>query len=346
MSAESSSPKNSFTPEEADLRLTAEGWFRRRGAGLSPSERQELELWLSSDPRHTRAFARLDPKRSALDWPVAAGATEAILAGLEVRKRRRRIRRGVYQSMAVAALIVVGFAFWPRNRLTPAVPQGVQAELKVLKPTTQTLPDGSIIELKEGARFTTDFTDTMRRITLTRGTAHFNVAKNPLRPFIVSAGKVAVKAVGTAFSVEYGTQDVTVLVTEGRVSVAATESSTTDNSGAAAEPVAFVDAGAGVIVSPSENRVQKIAVSDAGDELTWRIPRLEFSGVALGNVAQTMNRYNKVKLVLKDSALEKLQVSGALRADKLNALVAMLEAEFHLGVNRPDASTVELRAAR
>jgi len=95
MSAESSSPKNSFTPEEADLRLTAEGWFRRRGAGLSPSERQELELWLSSDPRHTRAFARLDPKRSALDWPVAAGATEAILAGLEVRKRRRRIRRGV-----------------------------------------------------------------------------------------------------------------------------------------------------------------------------------------------------------------------------------------------------------
>jgi len=144
--------------------------------------------------------------------------------------------------------------------------------VKILKPTTQTLPDGSVLELREGAQFTMDFSDATRRITLTRGTAHFSVTKNPLRPFIVSAGNVAVKAVGTAFSVEYGSQDVTVLVTEGRVSVAAAERSTKvskDSSTGEVEPLAFVDAGAGVMVSSSENRVQKIAVSDAGDELAW-----------------------------------------------------------------------------
>ena len=40
-----------------------------------------------------------------------------------------------------------------------------------------------------------------REVTLTRGEAWFKVAHDKTRPFIVSAGRIRVRAVGTAFSV-------------------------------------------------------------------------------------------------------------------------------------------------
>ena len=51
------------------------------------------------------------------------------------------------------------------------------------------------------------------------GEAYFTVAKNPGRPFVVAAGGVGVRAVGTAFNVRLDSDAVEVLVTEGRVQV-------------------------------------------------------------------------------------------------------------------------------
>jgi transmembrane sensor len=59
----------------------------------------------------------------------------------------------------------------------------------------------------------------MRRVILQRGEAHFEVTKNPQRPFLVTAAGIDIRAVGTAFGVQLGTTAVEVLVTEGRVSV-------------------------------------------------------------------------------------------------------------------------------
>jgi len=58
-------------------------------------------------------------------------------------------------------------------------------------------------------------------VRLVRGEAHFTVAKNPARPFIVEAGGVAVRAVGTAFDVRHADGAIEVLVTEGKVHVRA-----------------------------------------------------------------------------------------------------------------------------
>src|SRR5690606_33594553 len=68
---------------------------------------------------------------------------------------------------------------------------------------------------------TANFTRSTRSVALDRGEAHFNVAKDPKRPFQVSAGVGTVTAVGTAFNVQRR-QDahVVVTVTEGIVEVA------------------------------------------------------------------------------------------------------------------------------
>ena len=63
---------------------------------------------------------------------------------------------------------------------------------------SRALDDGTVVELNGGAEIEVQFTAAERRLRLVRGEAHFQVAKNPLRPFVVEAGGVAVRAVGTA----------------------------------------------------------------------------------------------------------------------------------------------------
>jgi transmembrane sensor len=54
---------------------------------------------------------------------------------------------------------------------------------------------------------------------LKQGEAFFEVAKDPNRPFVVSAGSKRVVAVGTKFSVRRDADSVGVVVTEGKVRV-------------------------------------------------------------------------------------------------------------------------------
>ena len=70
--------------------------------------------------------------------------------------------------------------------------------------------DGSLISLDFGW-------PTPAGVTYWRGEAHFQVAKNANRPFVVQAGAVEFRAVGTAFDVQLGATQVQMIVTEGRV---------------------------------------------------------------------------------------------------------------------------------
>ena len=86
------------------------------------------------------------------------------------------------------------------------------------------LDDGSTLELNAASAVRVQFTAAERRVKLESGEAHFAVAHDTARPFIVSAGGIAVRAVGTAFNVRYATGgDIEVTVTEGKVAVSGVE---------------------------------------------------------------------------------------------------------------------------
>ena len=74
------------------------------------------------------------------------------------------------------------------------------------------MPDGSIVELNRGAALKVDYTPEMRRVELVSSEAHFDVAKYPDRPFIVSAGGVDFRAVGMAFNVKLTGDSVELLI--------------------------------------------------------------------------------------------------------------------------------------
>src|SRR5688500_14994795 len=171
-----------------------------------------------------------DDSLPALAWVHRASAEDELLrdvAGKVRRKRARRIAAGSALLLAVAlgalgtrlvkspSATVAGNPSHPAATfdVAAAVPIQSTPTTTVSRPETRTLPDGSVVELNAGAELALEFNSALRRVTLVRGEAHFQVTKNPERPFVVRAGNAEVRAVGTAFAVQLGTGLVDVLVT-------------------------------------------------------------------------------------------------------------------------------------
>lgn len=345
MNAESSPSFSASRGRGLDtVRAAADAWVRRRDAGLSASEQRELRFWLSADPSHAAAYSQADQTRTPLDWPLYSDATDEILAGLETRARKRNKRRRIVATSAVACAVVIlalGLVLHePTPRGDGELHRAASRTLTVVEPRRQTLPDGSTVILKDGAEIHVDFSGSTRVVTLRSGTAHFTVASNPARPFVVQAAGVAVRAVGTAFCVELDPMEVTVVVTEGRVAV---------NQTGAATP-AVLDVGNSVAVpvdprTPTLPEVLALPETELNQRLAWRIARLEFSGTPLAEVVAMINRHNTQQFVLADRSLEKIVLSGILRADKIEALIEMLTSDFNVRAVR-EGKTIVLHAAR
>lgn len=280
---------------------------------------------------------------AAVDWAVGAGAGARVVAEVAAALLRRRRRR-----LALAAgLCVLGGAagaMWLRPP-APAERPG-RAPVVVTLAATRTLPDGTTVDLKDGADLAVDFSGPLRRVTLRSGEAHFEVAKDPLRPFVVSAGGVEARAVGTAFAVELRGDHVDVLVTEGRVAV---EHPAPPAQPLAPPPAALLDAGHRLVVArapdpaaplPAVETVSPLAVHE---RLAWRAPRLDLAGTPLADVIPVLERHSRTRIVLADPALGRLQVSGFIRADSVDALLRVLELEFRLRAERRSATEVVLR---
>jgi transmembrane sensor len=258
-----------------------------------------------------------------------------------------------------AALLVAGFVSQVTNeRAIP--PVAAPASTIVTQPARHTLPDGSVVELREGAEFLAAYTAATRRVVLRRGEAHFQVAKNA-KPFVVVARELEVRAVGTAFSVHLDGKGIEVVVAHGQVAVGKgaadgvewaaednrTETADRQRKQAEATPTAapgsaasewFVDAGNRLVVDTEKNffAPQVFAVTEAelAQRLAWRVPRLEFNGTPLVNALATINRYSRVQLQLVGEEPGTVELSGVLRADNIEPLLAMLEGHYGLTLFR------------
>lgn len=282
---------------------------------------------------------------TVLDWARNEGAADRVIADLDrylLRRRRRRQRTVV----TVAALLLIGGLAWqPWERATaPVAVAAIARDAVVLRPAQRTLPDGSVVELNAGAEIDVDFSGPLRRVVLRRGEGHFQVAKDPHRPFIVSAGEIEVRAVGTAFAVDRAAQGVEVLVTEGRVAVEQPRAS--DAPVVNPAPLGTLDAGGRMVVSRPANQpeaglqseVSTVSAQALDQRLAWRVPRLEFSATPLARAVVLFNeqaaRRGGDRLVLGDAALGRVLLSGVLRADDVESLLRLLEGEFQIRSER------------
>lgn len=271
---------------------------------------------------------------AALDWALREGISDRVLgetANVVRNQRRRRVR--VWSTIGACVLAFGVSLSWWQGGLRDLAGVGNASAVVVSIPITRNLEDGSVVELAEHAEIQVEFTPHVRRIFLKRGEAHFSVASNPSRPFIVSAGGVEARAIGTAFAVQLGQNSVEVLVTHGKVEVQQTPSpSVVSPEFPEVRPVAQVDAGYRVVVDrqPSQTPIpiQPVSSDEAESRLAWRIPRVDLSGTPLSALLPVFNQHGSQQLALADPSLGQLEISGVLRADNESSLLRLLDLEF------------------
>src|SRR6188768_3559729 len=200
--------------DDEAIEANAAVWLSLRDRGMSEAETAEFMRWLQQDARHATVFAELDQVWQTFDQlEDAAPAGGTTTATIRLAPRARSARRGWLAAvLATAAAVTVGF-------LALTQPFGRSAATPLGGLQTMNLPDGSVLKLNTDSAVEVRFTATERRVELVRGEVFFTVAKNPRRPFVVHAGQVAVRAVGTAFDVRMRPQAIEVLVSEGKVQV-------------------------------------------------------------------------------------------------------------------------------
>lgn len=341
---------------------TAALWAVRRSRGLSAVEQDELSRWLAENPAHARALAReeatLGRMAGLAQWrPKDSEANPDLFApraGARTRRGRGHFRFLGFTSLLAAASLAV-WIFGPRPEeaapLRPAPPAQAEKSLFLRVTEKQALPDGSLMDIRDGTRFVLAFSERERRVRLLSGEIYCQVAKDAGRPFVVETSGASVTATGTAFSVQCEPRNITVLVTEGAVRM--DPRPLAPASGWDAPPPApHVQAGQlASLTVDGEHAAGEIKVRGATpaiieDALAWREPRLQFHETTLATAVAEFNRHAGAKLVVADPALAAELVGGTFRLDRVESFLRLVTATLEVQVERKENGELILRRAR
>jgi transmembrane sensor len=205
------------------------------------------------------------------------------------------------------------------------------------------LPDGSRIRMGAKSQLFVNFTSQTRYLVLEGGEAFFHVAKDSERPFLVQAGGVTVRAVGTEFNVRRVMDQTIVAVTEGAVDVLQSlepdhrrpRQATARNT---SETIHLV-AGEQVSIGPLEP-VVSIKQIEPKAVKGWQEGRLEFADEPLGMVIDTINRYSHRDVVITDQPVKELRFTGTVSREHIDEWLFALSEIFPLDVRRVGNETV------
>ena len=278
----------------------AADWAARRDLREQSAEEEAgFEAWLAADSRHLGAYGRAEAVLCRLERLNRATSepSENERPTSRIWNRRRAIMAG---GVAACLLATLGVAYRFGNK---AQQEMFATEIGQMKEIV--LKDGSIVSLNTDTRIQVQFTKDTRNIRILHGEVLFDVAKNKLRPFIVTAGDTQVRAVGTSFAVSMLPQrPVEVWVKEGVVELRRADAALLmrEPIRAKANIKAVAPAGAPIVtVTVPEEKLAR--------SLAWQGGRIALDDQPLEDAAKEFSRYSEVRITV-DPAVSSKTVTG------------------------------------
>ena len=331
-------------------------WLCEREEGFKPDRAKAFVEWCDRDPRHAEAVARVELTFALLD--EMPSVREPLMARLASPRsssqetvppaRRRRILRFPRLAWAagVAAALVLGAVTW--RSIVVREPVGGHYVTNAAAQRSMVLPDGSLMDLNVGSDAVVQFTSAERRVLLNRGEALFEVAHDARRPFVVNAGSLTVRAVGTTFNVRLADEEVGVLVVEGKVKLER-DSPRAPSASPVESPLLAAGERAELVRVASVDstfRIEKLDDQSIRALLTWENSLTDFVDVPLRDVVARFNRRNETQLVVDDAELGDRKIGGLIDLNQVDAFARLLEQDGDIVAERRSGREIVLRRAR
>lgn len=330
----------------------------------SERELSELDEILSSDPSFHAHYEYLKSK-----WTLKGGAgsmeredaklqriiakAEYLRSGAEGQVKRPLIKR-LLTRWTIAASIVIGSFFVYRGFVVHKnanVAELVRVKVvaaKVADKREVRLPDGSIVILNSDSKlsYNPDFNGKTREVVL-EGEAYFDVTKQPNKPFIVHAGGIKVKVLGTAFNIKNykDERNIETTLLRGQIEVTGLKS-------ANGKPL-IMHPNQKLIVPQKEQREQietkepavieplVLVNLDASlkqeerKETSWMYNRFEFRGEDFQSLAKNLERRLKIKIHFLDEESKSIRFNGSFENESPDQVFLALQkvAQFSYKIN-------------
>jgi len=290
----------------------------------------DFKHWLEKDPEHELAYSQCllvaEMTAGLIEDEDIKHEVDRLVSPLENRKKFILLQPQCLMKIAIALILTIGLSLAINNSYTKSYTTEV-GEQRLVR-----LNDGSSVLLNTDTKISVRYQKGIRSITLNHGEAYFTVAKNPSRPFEVTAGTSLTRALGTQFSValiqplaihkieiDKDYNQVAIAVTEGIVEVEA-------NTDKQQQVIAKLSVGDAITFSDQKlTNIPKVSPANIKRINAWQQRKIYFNNNTLAEAIAEYNRYSPTKFYILDKELEPEKISGLFNVGDIDAFIYSLE---------------------
>lgn len=312
---------------------------------ISPDEQRELDLWLdesTDNKKHYNSIKEIwkhtSHQNKKYDANAALERVNAKISNFENNnvfvKKQNWFNRNKATIISMAAVFVVGLfiSIFTINK-NQTISYIAQNSGNIIA-----LPDGSSITLEKDASisYKRNFNTKERKINFS-GNAHFDIASNPNKPFIINNGNFAVEVLGTEFDITSNNDkgEYVVNLFSGKIMMYSI-----DENGEQVEKIMLLPGERG-IYDNTKHRIERSYQSSSNDHISSSSQILDFNNVTLKSVAEALSEAYDIQIYL-DEKYNDLRLTARFEEETLESVFNTISAIFNMEIIRI-GNTVTIR---
>lgn len=292
------------TPADASLHAAIQSWRRQRPENDAAWAAMRTVWHLTGE---------LGPVLLPLD---PSGPTAGQIPARRPPTSRRRV------TLAATAALSLGIALLFGGDIRLALL--ADDTTRTAENRTITLPDGSTATLGGRSAIALHYTPRQRQVEVLAGEVFFTVRHDADHPFIVTAGRLTARDIGTRFDIDRADTRITLAVSEGSVGVSC---------GDPRIPEKRLTAGDVIAVDPRTGNAT-ISREDPSAIGSWQQGRLLVSDATVASVVQTLRRYYPGIILSYGAAPGRAHVAGNYDLSDIPGALHAVAAPARIGVTQ------------
>jgi transmembrane sensor len=280
------------------------------------NEKEKVERWINQNPENLRVHKKLQDYFQK-DIKITNNRLK-IWNEINSRKERKDNRVLILIGKAAAIFLLIASIVFLVNQLDTNVKEEL-ATIETIRKATQPgqkllvmLPDGSTVKLNSESEilYPSVFSDSVRSVVLF-GEAYFEVEKDSLKPFFVSAKNSTTRVIGTSFNINAYQEEpgVNIALLSGKIAV---HNESIDE--------VFLDPGQIINLKKSHYNIELFSFQKI---FGWKEGIIVFDGADFGDIAQKLERWYGVSFVF-NGTIPKWSYNGTFSNASLKEVLEVL----------------------